>query len=156
MVYFPFRTELKSGEKAEIVVTPSYGLDDAQVEAMLQASLDYAEEDVYARMLKTAVVEGERVLHALDVAKSKDGDLLTDEEKAIIDVVVTELKAAMAGTDHNIVQDLTETLEKVTAGFAHRRMDRAMSAGFKDMEVDELERVITSDEDADKKPSEDV
>ena len=30
-------TELKSGVKAAVDVAPSYGLDDAQVEAMLQA-----------------------------------------------------------------------------------------------------------------------
>ena len=41
---------------------------------MLQAS-DYAEQDVFARMLKTGIVEADRVLHALDVAKKRDGDL---------------------------------------------------------------------------------
>ena len=39
----------------------------------------------------------------------------------------------MDGEDHRVVMDLTETLEKVTAGFAHRRMDRALSDTFKDM-----------------------
>ena len=149
-------TELKSGVKAAVDVAPSYGLDDAQVEAMLQASLDYAEQDVFARMLKTAIVEADRVLHALDVAKKRDGDLLTPDEVTTIDQVVSELRDAMEGDSHTPIQDLTETLEKITAGFAHRRMDRALSEGFKDMEVDELERVVSSDEDGTENTSEDV
>ena len=137
--------ELKSGAEAQVDVSPSYGLDDAQVEAMLQASLDFAEADVNARLFQTAHVESQRVLHAFDVAKSKDGDLLTEEETSVIDEVISTLKTAMDGTDHTVLQDLTETLEKVTAGFAHRRMDRALSDSFKDMDVDDLERVITDE-----------
>ena len=149
-------TELTSGVKAAVDVAPSYGLDDAQVEAMLQASLDYAEQDVFARMLKTAIVEADRVLHALDVAKSRDGDLLTSDEVIAIDQVVASLREAMGGESHTPIQELTETLEKITAGFAHRRMDRALSEGFKDMDVDELERVVSSDEQTPTDTSEDV
>jgi molecular chaperone HscA len=137
--------ELKSGAEARVDVSPSYGLDDAQVEAMLQASLDYAEADVNARLFQTAHVESQRVLHAFDVAKRKDGDLLTEEEHSVIGEVITSLETAMQGSEHTVLQDLTETLEKVTAGFAHRRMDRTLSESFKDMDVDDLERVITDE-----------
>jgi molecular chaperone HscA len=140
--------ELKSGAEARVDVSPSYGLDDAQVEAMLQASLDFAEEDVNARLFQTAHVESQRVLHAFEVAKSKDGDLLTEEESSVIGEVISELQTAMDGTEHTVLQDLTETLEKVTAGFAHRRMDRALSDSFKDMDVDDLERVISDESDS--------
>ncbi len=140
--------ELKSGAEARVDVSPSYGLDDAQVEAMLQASLDFAEEDVNARLFQTAHVESQRVLYAFEVAKSKDGDLLTAEELSVIGEVISDLQTAMDGTDHTVLQDLTETLEKVTAGFAHRRMDRALSESFKDMDVDDLERVIADDSDS--------
>ena len=92
----------------------------------------------------------------MDVAKKRDGDLLTPDEITTIDQVVSELRDAMEGDSHTPIQDLTETLEKITAGFAHRRMDRALSEGFKDMQVDELERVVSSDEDNAKNTSEDV
>ncbi len=140
--------ELKSGAEARIDVSPSYGLDDAQVEAMLQASLDFAEEDVHARLFQTAHVESQRVLYAFEVAKSKDGDLLTEQELSVIGEVISDLQTAMDGNDHTVLQDLTETLEKVTAGFAHRRMDRALSDSFKDMDVDELERVVSDEVDS--------
>ncbi|MGB0647485.1 MAG: Fe-S protein assembly chaperone HscA [Bradymonadia bacterium] len=146
--------ELRSGVEAKVDVSPSYGLDDAQVEAMLQASLDFAEEDVAARLFQTAHVEAQRVLHAFDVADAKDGDLLTAQERDIIGEVTTDLKTAMDGNDHRIVMDLTETLEKVTAGFAHRRMDRALSDTFKDMDVDDLERVVTDESDPSSQQSE--
>ena len=76
--------ELSTGIEQSIDVQPSHGLSDAQVEDMLQASLDHAEEDVHARLLRTAQVEAERVLSSLEKALEVDGDLLVDDEAAVI------------------------------------------------------------------------
>ncbi|MCP4387278.1 MAG: Fe-S protein assembly chaperone HscA, partial [Gammaproteobacteria bacterium] len=43
--------ETTSGVSAEIVVKPSYGLTDSEVESMLRASMDHAREDIEMRML---------------------------------------------------------------------------------------------------------
>ena len=46
------------------------------VESMLQAMLDFAESDVSARLLRTAVVEAD-MIHAVETALAKDGDFRT-------------------------------------------------------------------------------
>ena len=117
-----------------------------QVELMLQASLDFAEADVHARFLRTATVEAERVLSALNTAMESDADLLTAEEAEVIGKVISDLKAAIGETDHRAIQDLTETLDKVSGGFAHRRMERALKAGLKDIEIDALQEELHSTE----------
>ncbi len=131
--------ETSTGVEQAIEVQPSHGLTDAEVETMLQASLDHAEDDVMARMLRTAQVEAERVLMPLTKAMEADADLLTEDEAAVIGEVIADLRAAMKGDDHRKVQDLTETLDKVSGGFAQRRMERALQQGLKDVEVDKLE-----------------
>ena len=67
------------------------------------------------------------------MAKSKDGDLLTEEESRIIDEVITDQSGDERFGAWTCARSDAD-LEQVTAGFAHR-MDRAMSTGFKDMEA---------------------
>lgn len=131
--------ETSTGVEQSIAVEPSHGLTDAEVETMLQASLDHAEDDVMARFLRQARVEAERVLMPLKKAMAQDADLIADDERAVLAEVVADLEAAMAADDHRKIQDLTETLDKVSAGFAQRRMERALKQGLRDVEVEQLE-----------------
>ncbi|MCA9539544.1 MAG: Fe-S protein assembly chaperone HscA [Myxococcales bacterium] len=131
--------ETTTGVKQSVEVRPSHGLTDAEVEQMLQDSLDHAEEDVMARVLRTAQVEAERVLMPLRKALEVDADLVTVEERGVIGEVVADLEAAMIGTDHRAIEDLTQLLDKVSGGFAQRRMERALQAGLRDVKVETLE-----------------
>ena len=54
--------EQRSGKEAEIEVKPTYGLTDEQVETMILASFDHAEEDIEARQLIEAKNEAETIL----------------------------------------------------------------------------------------------
>ncbi|MGC6418074.1 MAG: Fe-S protein assembly chaperone HscA [Bradymonadia bacterium] len=134
--------EVSTGTRQEVQVQPSHGLTDAQVEEMLQASLDFAEADVNARFLRTAVIEGKRVLAAIEPALNSDADLLRDGEADAIGDIVRSLKASMDGDDHRKIQDLTEMLDKVSSGFAHRRMERALNDGLRNVDLDRLEQEL--------------
>ena len=138
--------DLTSGVEQSVNVEPSHGLTDSQIEDMLQASLDFAEEDVNARFLKTAQVESERALTAIRAALNSDADLLTEDENQVIHAVIDDLTAANAGTDHRAIQDLTDLLDRVSSGFAHRRMERALSEGLKDTRISELADELNVDD----------
>ena len=58
--------EQRSGKEAEIEVKPTYGLTDEQVETMILASFDHAEEDLDARQLIEARNEAETILVAVE------------------------------------------------------------------------------------------
>ena len=143
--------DLTSGVEQSVNVEPTHGLTDAEVEGMLQASLDFAEEDVNARFLRTAQVESERALSAIRTALASDADLLTEEENSVIHSVIDDLNTANAGTDHRQIQDLTDLLDRVSSGFAHRRMERALAEGLKDTRVTDLADELGVDDDAAKK-----
>lgn len=54
--------EETSGVESSIEVKPSYGLTDNEIETMLRDSIEHAEDDVGARMLREQQVEADRVL----------------------------------------------------------------------------------------------
>jgi Fe-S protein assembly chaperone HscA len=58
--------EQRSGKEAEVEVKPTYGLTDEQVESMILASFDYAEQDIEERQVIEAKNEAETILAAVE------------------------------------------------------------------------------------------
>ncbi len=130
--------ETTSGVESSIVVKPSYGLTDAEIARMLQESFAHAEDDMAARALAEAQVEAEQIAAATSHALAVDGDLLSTEERAAIDAALADLDRARAGTDHRAVVAATAAVNRATAEFAGRRMDRGVARALKGKRVDAL------------------
>src|SRR5207248_4343822 len=92
--------ESTTGAEASVTVKPSYGLGDADIERMLRDSFSHAREDVHARALAEAQVEGQRLLEATRSALAADAALLAPEHRAPIDRALAALEKALAGSDH--------------------------------------------------------
>src|SRR3954466_2894146 len=60
--------DARTGKEQSVDVKPSYGLTDEQVEAMIEASIDHAEEDYEAAQVAGARVQADGVLAAVDKA----------------------------------------------------------------------------------------
>jgi molecular chaperone HscA len=119
--------EEETGQSQSVEVKPSYGLTDTEVETMLLASFEHAEEDVRERLLRQSRVEGERILHALADAMAKDGErLCSADERAAIEAVADELRQALGGEDHGRMQELAKRLDEISAAFAERRMTESI------------------------------
>src|ERR1700760_5074450 len=58
--------EQRSGQEAQVEVKPTYGLTDEQVESMILASFDNAEEDITARQVIEAKNEAGTILDAVE------------------------------------------------------------------------------------------
>jgi molecular chaperone HscA len=130
--------EKTTGVESSIVVKPSYGLSDDDVSRMLQEGFSHAGEDRDARALAEQRVEAESLLSALQGALGKDGDLLSAEERSVVDAAMAQLEHARAGSDHRAVKDAIAALNRATERFAARRMDRAISSALSGRNVDEV------------------
>src|SRR6202030_2647528 len=80
--------DLRTSEEHTIEVQPSYGLDDAEVERILEESIEFAEQDFSERQLIESRNEAEIVLHATEKALVREqaeapGELPPDERRAI-------------------------------------------------------------------------
>ena len=123
--------EQRSGQQAEVEVKPTYGLTDEQVENMILASFDNAEEDIQQRQVIEAKNEAHTILTAVEKGHTSPAwQKLTSEEIEKISISVTELKASVQGGDYRIIRQGIERLDKATRRFAELMMDTAVSGAL--------------------------
>jgi molecular chaperone HscA len=134
--------ELTTGKEASIEVKPSYGLSDEEVEKMLIDSFEYAEEDLAKRNLVIERVEAERILAATRQAFATDTELLDDDVRAAGEEAIKKLEAAVAGEDYLAIRAAIEGLDLATKPFAQKRMNRAITAQFQGVALDEAARKV--------------
>ena len=131
--------EQSSGVHASVEVKPSYGLSDSEIETMLKASIEYAEEDMRTRMLAEQQVEADRVIEALRSALAKDGSLLTDKELTKIEQAKSVLLKMRQGDDEEKIKQAIKNLEEESQEFIARRMNRSVQQVMKGHKVEEFE-----------------
>jgi molecular chaperone HscA len=131
--------EKSSGVQASVEVKPSYGLSDEQVAGMLQASMQNAEQDMLARMLKEQQVEAERVRESLQAALADDGDeLLSAEEKQQIEQAIAAMMVAAEGLDPQMIKQAIEVVDQHSQEFAQRRMNKSIRKALAGHKVSEI------------------
>ncbi|WP_348269888.1 Fe-S protein assembly chaperone HscA [Edaphobacter paludis] len=124
--------EQRSGKEAEVEVKPTYGLTDEQVESMILASFDFAEEDIMERQVIEAKNEAETILAAVEKGKNHEAwQKLTADEIEKIEEGINEVKASVRGGDYKIIRQAIERLDKATRRFAEVMMDSAVSGAMK-------------------------
>ena len=128
--------ELKTGVAQTIEVKPSYGLSDEEVEQMLIDSFEHAEADFEARLLIEARNEAESVVNATEKSlrlpefPQVAAEDLEPGEVAKIEAALAELKAALLGTDREIMQTRTLALNHATQHLAEVVMNRTVKAAL--------------------------
>lgn len=132
--------EKSSGVEANILVKPSYGLDDSTIATMLQDSFSHAKEDIDARALKEQQVEAERVIEALRTALQADGKaLLTEKEFAEMEDAITALRVVHDSGSRDEIAAEIERIGKLSEDFAARRMNSSISQALTGHNLDEFE-----------------
>ena len=117
-------SDAQTGAQTTVDVQPSYGLSEDQIEQMLEDAIDNAETDVDERLLIDARVEAEQISLHLHKALEADAALLEGDESAQLHGLLSDLAAAMAGTDRQRIADLSHKIDEVSAPFAQRRIER--------------------------------
>src|ERR1700682_1481428 len=123
--------DLRTGEQHSVEVQPSYGINDSEIEHMLEESIEYAEQDFAERQLIEARTESESILAATAKAlANREVKELLPQERAAIDVAITGLKEAVAGIDYKLIRNRIDELNRVTEHLAELLMNSAASTAF--------------------------
>ncbi|WP_345867062.1 Fe-S protein assembly chaperone HscA [Shewanella algae] len=130
--------EKSTGVQSSIQVKPSFGLSDTEIAGMLKDSMQNAKEDIELRMLTEQRVEAARVLESLHSALAKDGELLSKEERALVDRAMADLSETAANGDVDAIKAAIEAVDAQTQEFAARRMDNSIRAALKGQSVDNI------------------
>lgn len=119
--------DLQTGKEQSVEVRPSFGLTDAQVEQMLSASLENAEDDVTFRRLVDARNEAEPVLRQTEKALPKGRTLLSADDFARVESSVQGLRRALQGADPDAIRSAKKRLDESTVQMAELLLKAAMS-----------------------------
>jgi len=131
--------ELTSGTKAEIVVKPSHGLADSEIEQMLIDSMSHASDDVAARTLAEQQVEAKRVIEALDAAFASDAEsLLSKDEIDLIMAARNELESQLNSANSDELKKLIQKVEDESEVYVARRMDASVQQVLTGQNIEEI------------------
>ena len=134
--------DLHTGKEHSIEVQPSYGLDDAEVERILEESIEFAEQDFAERQLIEARNEAGILLTATEKSLAREqaeasGEIPAEEQHAI-DEAVAALREAVAGTDYQRIRVLVDVLNQATMPLAERMMNRALATALEGKRLEEV------------------
>jgi Fe-S protein assembly chaperone HscA len=128
--------DARTGKEQSVDVTPSHGLTMEQVEAMYQASIDYAEEDLQAAQVAQARVDADSILLAVDKAKRNDAYTeLSEDERAHIEDAIRQLQSVYHGSDHHLIREKIDVLNDVTHHLAESMMNTAVRSALKGTKI---------------------
>jgi molecular chaperone DnaK/molecular chaperone HscA len=123
--------EQRSGQAAEVEVKPSYGLTDDQVEEMILASFDHAEDDLNQRQLIEATNEANTIRDAVEKGRNHPAwQLLTPAEIETIKNAQSELETSLKSGDYKQIRAGIDRLDKATTRFAELMMETAVSSAL--------------------------
>jgi molecular chaperone DnaK len=136
--------ELRTDIEQAIDVKPSYGLTDAEVERMLIESFEHAEADFEARLLidarneaETVVLANEKSLRHPDFAQLAGREVLPSEIAAI-EAALAKAKAAVAGTDRELIHEVTHALNDATRHLAEVMMNNSVREALAGKSVNDV------------------
>jgi molecular chaperone DnaK len=131
--------DLRTGEQHSIEVQPSYGLNDSDIERMLEESIEYAEQDFAERQVIEARTETEAILTATSKAmNNSQAGKLTGEERAKVDASVAELKQAAQGNDYKLIRKKIDELNHATEHLAELVMNSAVQTALQGKKLAEV------------------
>ena len=128
--------DARTGKEHSVDVKPSYGLTDEQVEAMIEASIDHAEEDYRLAQAAGARVEADTILAAVEKARrSQAWSELTAEERDRISAAVNRLLLAYHSDDYAVIRAQIEVLDDAARNLAENMMNAAVRGALKGTKV---------------------
>ena len=131
--------EQTTGQRANVVIHPSYGLGKDDVRELLKEAFAHAKDDFALRLLIDSRTEAQTVLGATERALGTVGDdILGAEERSAIIEQMKVLRSAMEGSDGKKVRDEIRNLDRLTQPLAERLVNRSLTEALSGKALPEL------------------
>jgi Fe-S protein assembly chaperone HscA len=131
--------DLRTGGEHTIEVQPSYGLNDTDIERMLEESIEYAEQDFTERQVIEARTESEAILTATNKGlKNPKAEVLEPAERASVESAVLALQESVQGSDYKLIRKKIDELNHATEHLAELLMNSAVQSALQGKKLAEV------------------
>jgi molecular chaperone DnaK len=101
-----------TGKEQQIRIQASGGLSDEDIEGMINEAEQNAEGDKQRRELVEIKNQAEQAVHSIEKMLTEVGDKVSDEEKADIQRLSSELKVVLDGEDGAAIKEAVDALQQ--------------------------------------------
>ncbi len=131
--------DVRTGAEHSIEVQPSYGLNDTDIERMLEESIEYAEQDFSERQAIEARTEAEAILTATAKALGNpQAAQLSADERAKVDAAAAALRDAAKDSDYKLIRRQIDELNHATENLAELLMNSAVQTALEGKNLAEV------------------
>ena len=128
--------EKRSGTEARIEVIPSHGLTRQEIDAIMEESLEHAQDDFNQRQLIEFRQSAERVFRGIEQNWPVAEEVLSSREKEAIRKQMGAVQKALKKDDSQALKSELDSLGDLTRPLADSAMGRAVLAELQDRQVD--------------------
>lgn len=118
-----------TGKEQSMVVKPSSGLSDAEIDKMVSDAKMHAEEDKEFQALATARNHADSLMHATEKSLKELGDKVEPQERASIESAMSDLKDVLKSNDKHVIETKTQKLTDASSKMAERLYGAAGAQG---------------------------
>jgi len=128
--------EKLTGEKQEIIVKPTYGLNENEVRKLLLESQENAKLDIEKRLLAKALLDAKKDISILQKDLESFAHLISDEERKNIDEKIFNLENLFKKeAGRTLITKATEELEKAADNFILQKVNAIVNKNLSGKKV---------------------
>ncbi len=106
--------DLGTGKQQSIVVRPSSGLSEEEIQRILKEAEQYAEEDKRKKELAEARNQADSLIYSVEKTLKELGDKVSDSLRKEVEQKILELKKVMEGEDINAIRRASDELTQAS------------------------------------------
>ncbi|HFC97866.1 MAG TPA: molecular chaperone DnaK [Thermosulfurimonas dismutans] len=106
--------DLGTGKEQSIVVKPSSGLSEEEIQRIIKEAEAHAEEDRRRRELAEARNQADSLIYSTEKSLRDLGDKVPEDLRKEVEEKIAELRKAMEGTDPEAIRRATDELTRVS------------------------------------------
>ena len=128
--------EKLTGEKQEIIVQPTYGLNEEKIKKLLLESQEYAKLDIEKRLLAKALLDAKKDISILQKDLESFSHLISKEERKNIDEKILNLENLFKKeAGRTLITKATEELEKAADNFILQKVNAIVNKNLSGKKV---------------------
>ncbi|MGB3737765.1 MAG: Hsp70 family protein, partial [Pontixanthobacter sp.] len=137
-----------TGKEQQIRIQASGGLNDTDIEQMVQDAEKFAEEDKKRRAQAETRNQADSLVHSTDKQLEEHGDKISADLKTEVEGALAETKTAMEGDDLDTIEEKVKALTEVAMKMGQEIYQQEQAnAGSADGAADASENADTQDDD---------